>query len=37
MSGGRFLVGLRDVTLSEKTIKIKYLLEEDLDIDNAKG
>ena len=36
MSGGRFLVGLPDVTSSEKIIKIKSLLEEDLDIDNVK-
>ena len=36
MSGGRFLVGLRDVTSSEKIIKIKSLLKEDLDIDNVK-
>ena len=36
MSGGRYLVGLRDVTSSEKIIKIKSLLKEDLDIDNVK-
>ena len=36
MSGGRFLVGLRDVTSSEKIIKIKSLLKEDLDIDDVK-
>ena len=36
MSGGRFLVGLRDVTSSEKIIKIKSLLKEDLDIDKVK-
>ena len=36
MSGGRFLVGLRDVTSSEKIIKIKSLLKEDLNIDNIK-
>ena len=37
MSGGRYLVGLRDVTSSEKIIKIKSLLKEDLDIDNVKA
>ena len=36
MSGGRFLVGLQDVTSSEKFIKTKLLLEEDLDIYNVK-
>ena len=36
MSGGMFLVGLRDVTSSGKVIKIKSLLKEDLDIDNVK-
>ena len=36
MSGGRFLVGLRDVTSSDRIIKIKSLLKEDLDIDNVK-
>ena len=36
MSGGRFLVELREVTSSEKIIKIKSLLKEDLDIDNVK-
>ena len=36
MSDGRFLVGLRNVTSSEKIIKIKSLLKEDLDIDNVK-
>ena len=35
MSGGRFLVGLRDGTSSEKIIKITSLLKEDLDIDNV--
>ena len=35
ISGGRILVGLRDVTSSEKIIKIKSLLKEDLDIDNV--
>ena len=34
MSGGRFLVGLKDVTSSEKIIKIKSLLKEEIDIDN---
>ena len=36
MNGGRFLVGLRNVTSSEKIIKIKTLLKEDLNIDNVK-
>ena len=36
MNGGRFLVGLRDVTSFEEIIKIKSLLKEDLDIDNVK-
>ena len=36
MSGGRFLVGLRDLNSSEKIIKIKSLLKEDLDTDNVK-
>ena len=36
MNGGRFLVGLRDVTSSEKIVKIKTLLKEDLNIDNVK-
>ena len=36
MIGGRFLVGLRDVTSSEKIIKIKSLLKEDVAIDNVK-
>ena len=36
MSDGRFLVGLRDATSSEKIIKIKSLLKEDLDIDYVK-
>ena len=30
MSGGRFLVGLREVNSSEKIIKIKSLLKEDI-------
>ena len=34
MSGGKFLVGLKDVTSSEKIIRIKSLLKEDIDIDN---
>ena len=37
MSGGRFLVGMRDVTSSDRIIKIKSLLKEDLDIDNVKN
>ena len=37
MSGGRFLVGQRYVTSSEKIIKIKSLLKEDLDIDNVRA
>ena len=37
MSGGRFLVELREVPSSEKIIKIKSLLKEDLDIDNVKA
>ena len=36
MSGGRFLVGLRDVTSSEKIIEFKSLLKGYLDIDNVK-
>ena len=36
MCGGKFLVGLRDVTSSEKIIKIKFLLKEYLDFDNVK-
>ena len=36
MSGERFLVGLRDVTSSEKIIKSKSLLKEYLEIDNIK-
>ena len=34
MTGGRFLVGLKYVTSSEKIIKIKSLLKEEIDIDN---
>ena len=34
MSGGRFLVGLKDVVFSEKILKIKSLLKEGLDIDD---
>ena len=34
MSGGRFLVGLREATSSEKTIKLKTLLKDDIDISN---
>ena len=33
MSGGRFLVGLKDTICSEKFLKIKCLLKEDIDID----
>ena len=33
MSGGRFLVGLKDTICSEKILKIKCLLKEDIDID----
>ena len=33
MSGGRFLVGLKDATVSEKIIKMKSLLKEGIDID----
>ena len=34
MSGGRFLVGLKNVISSEKIMKIKRLLKEEIDIDN---
>ena len=34
MSGGKFLVGLKDVTSSEKIIKIKILLKKEIDVDN---
>ena len=33
MSGGRILVGLKDTICSEKILKIKCLLKEDIDID----
>ena len=33
MSGRRFLKGLKDTTLPEKTIKTKSLLKEGIDID----
>ena len=33
MSGGWFLIGLKDATLSEKIIKIKNLLKDRIDID----
>ena len=33
MSGGHFLVGLKDTICSEKKLKIKCLLKEDIDID----
>ena len=32
MSGGRFLVGLKDVTWSERILKIKSLVKENIDI-----
>ena len=32
MSGGRFLVGLREAILSEKIIKLKTLLKDDINI-----
>ena len=32
MSGGRFLVGLKDVTWSEKILKINSLVKESIDI-----
>ena len=35
MSGGRFLVGLKDVVFSEKILKIKSLVKEGLDIDEG--
>ena len=34
MSDGRFLVGLREATSSQKIIKLKVLLKEDIDISN---
>ena len=34
MSGGRFLVGLREATSSEKIIKLKTLLKDDIHISN---
>ena len=34
MSGGRFLVGLREATSSEKIIKLKTLLKDNIDISN---
>ena len=33
MSGGRFLVGLKDTICSKKNLEIKCLLKEDIDID----
>ena len=33
MNGGRFLVALKDTICSEKLVKIKCLLEKDMDID----
>ena len=35
MSGGRFLVSLKDVQISEKIIKIKSLIKEGCDIDDS--
>ena len=34
MRGGRFLVGLRKAASSEKIIKLKTLLKDDIDISN---
>ena len=34
MSGGKFLVGLREATSSEKIIKLKILLKHDINISN---
>ena len=34
MSGGRFLVKLKDVTLPEKNVKIKSVQKEEIDIGN---
>ena len=34
ISGGRFLVGLREAASSEKIIKLKTLLKDDIDISN---
>ena len=34
MSGGKFLVGLKDVTSLEEILKIKSLLKGEIDIDN---
>ena len=33
MSGSRFLVGLKDINCSDKNLKIKSFLKEDIDID----
>ena len=35
MSGGRFLVGLTEASSSEKIIKLKTLLKDDIDISNV--
>ena len=35
MSGGRFLVGLTEAISSEKIIKLKTLLKDDIDISNV--
>ena len=37
MSSGRFLAGLREVTSSDKIIKLKILLKDDIDISNIMG
>ena len=35
MSDGRFLVGLKDVTISEKIIKIKSIVKESINFDDS--
>ncbi|XP_065673901.1 uncharacterized protein LOC136090852 [Hydra vulgaris] len=35
MSGGRFLVGLKDVTISEKILKIKSIVKESINFDDS--
>lgn len=35
MSGGRFLVSLKDIQISEKIVKIKSLVKEEIDIDDS--
>ena len=37
ISGGRFLVGLREATSSEKIIRLKTLLKDDIDISKYNG